>query len=175
MIQPNTDPHALARELSGFHFIEGALESAGNGRSFPVLDPATGLDMGHAADGDEADVNIAVASAKHAQIAWAKRSARERGKLIAECGRLLTEHVEELGRLVALESGKALRTESRVEASILADTFVYFGGWTITSISVIKGIGRIFNLINSDHISSENISKSISFWGDLKVYVKTFS
>ena len=36
--------------------------------------------------------------------------------------------MEELGRLVALESGKALRTESRVEASILADTFAYFGG-----------------------------------------------
>ena len=30
-------------------------------------------------------------------------------------------HVEELGRLVALETGKALRTESRIEASILAD------------------------------------------------------
>ena len=35
--------------------------------------------------------------------------------------------MEELGRLVALESEK-LAHESRVEASILADTFAYFGG-----------------------------------------------
>ena len=53
---------------------------------------------------------------------------RERGKLIAECGRLLGDHVEELGRLVALETGKALRTESRVEASVVADIFTFFGG-----------------------------------------------
>jgi acyl-CoA reductase-like NAD-dependent aldehyde dehydrogenase len=55
-------------------------------------------------------------------------SARERGKSVAECGRILNNHVEELGRLVALETGKALRTESRIEASVLADVFVFFGG-----------------------------------------------
>ena len=54
--------------------------------------------------------------------------ARDRGKLVAACGARLAAHVEELGRLTALETGKALRTESRVEASVLADTFVYFGG-----------------------------------------------
>ena len=93
-----------------------------------MINPATSDVIGHAADGDATDINIAVASAKEAQKAWARKTARERGKIVAECGRLLEKHVEELGRLVALESGKALRTESRVEASILADTFVYFGG-----------------------------------------------
>ena len=128
MIEPNTNPHELAKALSGLHLIDGALVPAVSGETFAVLNPATGRDMGHAAAGDTRDVDLAVAAAKNAQTAWAKRPARERGKLIAECGRLLEKHVEELGRLVALESGKALRTESRVEASILADTFVYFGG-----------------------------------------------
>jgi aldehyde dehydrogenase (NAD+) len=36
--------------------------------------------------------------------------------------------VEELARLVALETGKALRTESRVEANNVADIFEFFGG-----------------------------------------------
>ena len=67
-------------------------------------------------------------SAANAQVAWARRSARERGKLVAKCGELLAAHVEELGLLTALETGKALRTESRVEASVLADVFVYYGG-----------------------------------------------
>ena len=101
---------------------------AQSGKTFPVVNPATGDEIGHAADGDGADIHAAVQAAREAQRLWARKSARERGKLVAECGRLLENHVEELGRLVALESGKALRTESRVEASILADTFVYFGG-----------------------------------------------
>ena len=54
--------------------------------------------------------------------------ARKRGTLIAECSRLLADHVEELGRLVALETGKALRTESRVEASVVADALQFYGG-----------------------------------------------
>ncbi len=128
MLQPNLDPHALAIELSGLHLIDGALVPAQSGKSFPVLNPATGRPMGQAADGDAADVDLAVASAKRAQTEWKTRSARERGKLVAECGRLLEAHAEELGRLVALESGKALRTESRVEGRVLADTFTYFGG-----------------------------------------------
>ena len=128
MLQPNLDPHALAVELSGLHLIDGALVPAQSGKSFPVLNPATGRTMGQAADGDAADVDIAVAAAKAAFGGWKARSARERGKLVAECGRLLEAHAEELGRLVALESGKALRTESRVEGRVLADTFTYFGG-----------------------------------------------
>ena len=128
MIKPNEDPFALAKELSGYHLIDGALVPAISGATFDVVNPATGAVIGQAAAGDAQDVDIAVASAKAAQLEWQKRSARERGRLVTECGRILENHVEELGRLVALESGKALRTESRVEASILADTFAYFGG-----------------------------------------------
>ncbi len=39
-----------------------------------------------------------------------------------------SEHVEELARLIALETGKALRTESRVEANTIADIFEFYGG-----------------------------------------------
>ncbi len=127
-LQPNLDPHALARELSGKLFIDGALQPAVSGRSFPVENPATGETIGSAAEGAAADVDLAVAAAAKAQKLWAKTAARERGKLVAECGRVLNEHVEELGRLVALETGKALRTESRVEASVVADLFTYYGG-----------------------------------------------
>lgn len=124
----NTDPFALAQALSGKHLYGGAFHPAVSGKTFPVVNPATGIEVAQAADGDAADVAAAVAAAKTAQKAWAKTPARQRGKLVAECGRLLTAHVEELGRLIALETGKALRTESRVEAGVLADMFVFFGG-----------------------------------------------
>jgi aldehyde dehydrogenase (NAD+) len=127
-LSPNLDPFALARELSGKLLIEGTMVPARSGRTFANVNPATGATIGEAAEGDAADVDIAVQAASRAQKAWATLPARERGKLITECGRALNDHVEELGRLVALETGKALRTESRIEASVLADIFTFFGG-----------------------------------------------
>lgn len=128
MLAPNTDPFALAEALSGFHLVDGQLSPAQSGATFPVLNPATGKVIAHAAAGDAADVSRAVAAAKAAQKGWALKSARDRGKLITACARLLEAHVEELGLLTALETGKALRTESRVEASVLADVFTFYGG-----------------------------------------------
>lgn len=122
------NPHRLARAISGYNLIGGALVEARSGRTFPVINPATGSEIGQAAHSDASDVDQAVAAAASAQPAWAATAARKRGTLVAECSRLLAEHVEELGRLVALETGKALRTESRVEASVVADALQFYGG-----------------------------------------------
>lgn len=127
-ISPSVDPHALAGELSNRMLIDGALVPAVSGRTFDVVNPATGETVALAPFGEAADVDAAVASARKAQTAWGALPARQRGKLVTECGRVLNDHVEELGRLIALETGKALRTESRVEASVLADVFLFYGG-----------------------------------------------
>ena len=141
VISPNTDPFALAEELSGRHLIDGKLVPAVSGKTFDVVYPATGAVIGQAAYGEVPDVEAAVAAAKRAQKEWGRISARQRGKLVAQCAELLGEHVEELARLVTLETGKALRTESRIEASVLADTFVFFGGLG----SELKGESVPFN------------------------------
>lgn len=127
-LPPNLDPLALAAELSGKHFINGQLVAGQSGKSFPVIHPATRQHVAVAALGDAADVGIAVRAAASAQPAWARLSARERGKLLFACAALLAEHAEELARLMCLETGKALRTECRVEARVLADTFEFFAG-----------------------------------------------
>ncbi|HSK39365.1 MAG TPA: aldehyde dehydrogenase family protein [Arenibaculum sp.] len=127
-LEPILDPGALAGELSGKLLIGGEMVPARSGGTFEVVNPATGGVVGHAARGEADDVAAAVEAAAAAQKAWKDVPARERGRLVAECGRALTRHVEELGRLVALETGKALRTESRVEANVLADVFVFYGG-----------------------------------------------
>jgi acyl-CoA reductase-like NAD-dependent aldehyde dehydrogenase len=125
---PSLDPHSLARALSGRHLIGGALVPARSGRSFPIVNPATGEQVAAAAEGDADDVEAAVAAAHAAQAGWAKLPARRRGALVGQCAALLRAHVEELARLIALETGKALRTESRVEANTVADIFEFFGG-----------------------------------------------
>ena len=127
-LEQNLNPFALADALSNKLLIDGKLVPALSGKRFDVVNPATGETIGHAADGIAADVDLAVQAAAKAQKSWGKLHPRERGRLISECGRLLNTHVEEIAKLVALETGKALRTESRVEASVLADVFVFFGG-----------------------------------------------
>jgi aldehyde dehydrogenase (NAD+) len=125
---PTLDQAALARALSGQHFIGGRFTPGTAGRSFAVVNPATGLEVARAAEGDAADVDAAVQNAAHAQKEWAKMPARKRGALVAQCAAVIREHVEELARLIALETGKALRTESRVEANTVADVLEFFGG-----------------------------------------------
>ena len=159
-IAPTHDEHALARALSGRHLIGGALTPARSGGTFAVVNPATGEEVGRAAEGDAADVDAAVADAAKAQKDWARVPARKRGALVAACAALLTEHQEELGRLIALETGKALRTESRVEAGTVADIFSFFGGlggelkgesvpWTpdVLSVTVREPLGVVGAII----------------------------
>jgi acyl-CoA reductase-like NAD-dependent aldehyde dehydrogenase len=125
---PCLDPFVLARALSGKHVIGGRFVPAGSGRSFAVVNPATGAEVARAAEGDAADVAAAVEDAARAQKAWAKVPARKRGALVHACADAIRPHIEELGRLIALETGKALRTESRVEANTVADILEFFGG-----------------------------------------------
>ncbi len=125
---PQLDERALATALSGQHFIGCRFVPARSGRTFPVVNPATGEQVAHAAEGDAADVEDAVANADAAQKEWARMPARKRGALVAACAAVIREHVEELARLIALETGKALRTESRVEAGTVADILEFYGG-----------------------------------------------
>ena len=128
LLRPVLDPRALAREMSNKLLIDGTMVPAASGRTFPILSPATQEHVADAAEGGAADVDRAVAAAHQAQIAWGKLAPRERGRLVGECGRRLSDHVEELARLTALETGKAIRTESRVEAGVFADILVFYGG-----------------------------------------------
>src|SRR5579885_2024115 len=127
-LEPVLDPRALARQLSNKLLIDGAMVPAVGGRTFPVVNPATQEPVGEAADGAAADVDVAVKAATKAQKGWARLAARERGRMVYECGRLLNDHVEELARLITLETGKAIRTESRVEAGVFADVLTFYGG-----------------------------------------------
>lgn len=127
-LQPRASALALARRLSGQVLLDGRLGPTQTGRQFELRDPATQELICGVADADAGDVAHAVASARAAQPAWAKLPARDRGKLLIEGGRVLAAHAEELAGLLALETGKALRTECRPEASNLADALQFFGG-----------------------------------------------
>lgn len=126
----NTDPYSLAKSLSNCMFIDGCMVPGESTEVFTLSSPATGEAIAKVPEATARDVQQAVGAAKRAQVSWAKMSARERGKLLTEAGRALNQHAEELAKLVALESGKALRTECRPEAATTGDLFAFFGGLT---------------------------------------------
>lgn len=127
-IDLNLDPFSLARELSGLQLINGTLRPPASGKRYPVINPATAKQFGEAADGDGADVDLAVEAASNAQAAWARMASRKRGEALVACAALLDRHTEEIARLLALESGKAIRTESRLEPPLVADCLRYYAG-----------------------------------------------
>ena len=74
------------------------------------------------------DVDRAVQAAAQAFPAWSLVPARDRGRALQRIADQLELRQEELARLIAEETGNALRTQARGEAKFVIDTFRYFGG-----------------------------------------------
>jgi len=108
--------------------IDGKLSRSKGKKSFPIINPATGQQIAEASEASTEDVDQAVSVAARAQKEWSKVKARERGKLLMACANLLQEHTDELALLMTLETGKAIRTESRLEAGVFTDMLTFYGG-----------------------------------------------
>lgn len=90
--------------------------TAGSGRVFPVLNPATGETVGEVSDAGRGDALRAVAAAHEAFPAWSGLPARERALVLARWNQLLLGRQEDLARTLTLENGKPIR-EARVEVA----------------------------------------------------------
>jgi phenylacetaldehyde dehydrogenase len=90
--------------------INGNWVEAVSGKTFPTYDPSTGEVLATVAEGDRADIDLAVKAARKAFEfgPWRKMSPSERGRLIWKLGDLIDEHVEEFAYLEALDNGKPL-------------------------------------------------------------------
>lgn len=90
------------------HYING-VPTAGTGtQTQPVYNPATGEVTGalHLASAD--DLQQTVAAAKAASEIWGEVSIAKRSKILFRFQQLLTEHTDELARIVTSEHGKVL-------------------------------------------------------------------
>ncbi len=102
-----------------------------------------------------ADVDVALDTARRAQPSWARRSATERGQVLARVGDLLREHVEEIAALETRNTGKLL-TDTRREAGRAADTFTYYAGWAD------KVTGQTIPVPGEFHTYTERVPHGIS-------------
>jgi len=75
-----------------------------------------------------ADVDKAVAAAKHAFGNWRTIAPRDRGRVLCKIAEKLESQIEPMAQTIAMETGNAIRTQARPEAKAAADVFRYFGG-----------------------------------------------
>jgi aldehyde dehydrogenase (NAD+) len=100
-----------------------------SGKRFKTQNPATGDTLAEIAEGDAADIDLAVRAANEARNgAWGKMSAAERGKLLWRLGDLIMKNVDEIGRLETLDTGKPIFESTKVDVPLAADIFYYFAG-----------------------------------------------
>jgi succinate-semialdehyde dehydrogenase/glutarate-semialdehyde dehydrogenase len=106
-------------------FIDGQWRPSKDGRTIPILDPATDETIGTVAHATIADLDEALAAADRGFQIWKNTSAFERSKLMRKAADLLRARVEPIAYMMTREQGKPL-AQSRMEILGAADTIDWF-------------------------------------------------
>jgi lactaldehyde dehydrogenase/glycolaldehyde dehydrogenase len=99
--------------------------AAGDGRTRPVVNPATGETFAEVPEGTVADARAALEAAQAAQPAWAALTGVARAAYLTRIAERIRADAERLARLVVQEQGKPL-VEARGEIAGTAGFFEYF-------------------------------------------------
>ncbi|KAI8130824.1 hypothetical protein FF38_00444 [Lucilia cuprina] len=113
-------------------FINNEFVDAKSGKTFPTYNPATEKVIAQVAEGDKADVDLAVEAAKkafHRNSAWRKMSPLQRTELMMKLCELMEREKNLLASLESLDNGKPF-AEALFDVEISIMTLKYYAGWT---------------------------------------------
>ena len=106
-------------------FIDGKWCDADNGRTHPVVNPATEEVIAEIAWGGRAETKRALEAAQRAMGPWMKLTSWDRAKVLKKTAELMRERADAIARTMTTEQGKPL-PEARAELLHSADTFEWF-------------------------------------------------
>ena len=106
-------------------FIDGAWCAAAAGRTLPVMNPATGRQIGTLAHAEKPDLDRALEAARKGFEVWRRISAFERSKMMRKAANLMRERVDMIATLMTMEQGKTL-AEAKAEILHGCDTIDWF-------------------------------------------------
>lgn len=111
--------------------IEDRWRESVSGKTFPTINPATEEKIADVAEGDAADVDLAVQAARKAFDTgpWPKMDARDRGRRLNRLADLIEKNLEELAALETLDNGKPINDSRAVDLPLVIDCFRYYAGW----------------------------------------------
>ncbi len=123
----------VERKAPDLLFIGGEWVPARSGATFETVHPATGEPLAAVAEAGRADVDAAVAAARHAfddtaPGAWTRLDAADRALILWRIADGLAARRDALARLEVLDNGKPLR-EAQIDIRAAVDAFRYYAGW----------------------------------------------
>jgi aldehyde dehydrogenase (NAD+) len=112
-------------------FIGGKWLDSVSGKTFGTTNPSTGETICQVAEGDKADVDLAVAAARKAfeDGPWSRMAAAERGRLLYKLADLVEANREELAALESLDNGKPYRDALNADLALTVKCYRYYAGW----------------------------------------------
>lgn len=111
-------------------FIGGQWQPAVSGKTFETINPATEEVIAQVAEGDAADIDLAVRAAREAldNGPWGKMDARDRGRLMYALADRIEAEAEELAALETLDNGKPIGESSKLDLPLVIDCLRYYAG-----------------------------------------------
>ena len=122
------DARAAAQQLAGRIVVDGRLCRALATATFTAENPADGRAIAEVPRCGAADVERAVRAADDSFSGWSRIPARERGRAIARVAEHMDAERESFARLLALETGNAIATQTRPEVGAAIDMLRLFAG-----------------------------------------------
>ena len=120
-----------ARSVQTKLLIDGKWRDSKSGKTFETINPATEEVIAQVAEGDAADIDLAVKAARKAFDTgpWRKTDARDRGRLMNKLADLIESHIDELAELETLDNGKPISESRHADLPLVIDCFRYYAGW----------------------------------------------
>ena len=106
-------------------FIDGKWQQPAEGKSLPVLNPATGKEIGRVAHASRPDLDLALAAAKKGFEVWRDMVPAARAQIMRKAAALVRERVGEIASLLTQEQGKPL-AEATTETLSACDILDWF-------------------------------------------------
>ncbi len=106
-------------------FINGQWQQPAEGRTLPVVNPATGKEIGRVAHAGRPDLDRALEAARKGFEIWRDMVPAERSKILRKAAALMRERAAEIAPLLTQEQGKPL-VEAKGEALAAADIIEWF-------------------------------------------------
>ena len=112
-------------------FIGGKWVGSASGQTFDTVNPATGETICRVAEGDAADIDLAVNAARKAYESgpWSKMNASGRGRLLNKLADAIEANADELASLETLDNGKPIGESSAADLPLTIQCYRYFAGW----------------------------------------------
>jgi succinate-semialdehyde dehydrogenase/glutarate-semialdehyde dehydrogenase len=106
-------------------FIDGQWRDGAEGKTLPIVDPATEEEIGRLAHATTTDLDAALKAAEKGFQVWRKISAFKRAKVMRKAAELLRERKDDIAWMMTREQGKPI-AQSAMEIAAGADTIEWF-------------------------------------------------